>query len=93
MIRISSKNLFQGALNQRQFDEHQHRFKWLRSQRLPTTVVDASSRSKKEGTPLDPVGNPRLIALPLLKLSLTRHGPGDKRLAHGRKMHEIDDTR
>src|SRR5207247_9867476 len=75
VLRVSSEDFFQGALNQRQLDEHEHRFERLRSQCFPAAVVDASSRREKERASLDPMSNPRPVAFPFLKLSLTRHGP------------------
>src|SRR5437762_2939583 len=93
VFRVSSENFFQGALNQRQLDEHEHRFKRLRSQCFPAAVVKASSRREKERPSLDPMGNPRPVAFPLLKLSLTRHGPCNEWFADRGKMHNIDDAR
>src|SRR5437773_7831752 len=93
VLRVSSENFFQGALNQRQLDEHEHRFKRLRSQCFPAAVVKASSRREKERPSLDPMGNPRPVAFPLLKLSLTRHGPCNEWFADRGKMHNIDDAR
>src|SRR5438034_11312124 len=68
VLRVSSENFFQGALNQRQLDEHEHRFKRLRSQCFPAAVVNASSRREKERPSLDPMRNPGPVAFPLLKL-------------------------
>src|SRR5213596_2225520 len=93
VLRVSSENFFQGALNQRQLDEHEHRFKRLRSQCFPAAVVNASSRREKERPSLDPMSNPGPVAFPLLKLGLTRHGPCDEWFADCGKMHQIDDAR
>jgi len=93
VLRVSSENFFQGALNQRQLDEHEHRFKRLRSHCFPAAVVNASSRREKERPSLDPMRNPGPVAFPLLKLGLTGHGPCDEWFADRGKMHQIDDAR
>src|SRR5438094_6283396 len=93
VLRVSSENFFQSALNQRQLDEHEHRFKRLRRHCFPAAVVKASSRREKERPSLDPMSNPWPVAFPLLKLGLTRHGPCDERFADRGKMHQIDDAR
>src|SRR5438094_285407 len=93
VLRVSSENFFQSALNQRQLDEHEHRFKRLRRHCFPAAVVNASSRREKERPSLDPMSNPWPVAFPLLKLGLTRHGPCDERFADRGKMHQVDDAR
>src|SRR5438093_6328946 len=93
VLRVRAEDFLQGALNQRQLDEHEHRFTLLRSQCFPAAVVNASSGGEKEGPSLDPMRNPGPVAFPLLKLGLTRHGPCDEWFADRGKMHQIDDAR
>src|SRR5438093_8558834 len=42
---------------------------------------------------VDPMSNPSPVAFPLIKLSLTRHGPCNEWFADRGKMHHIDDAR
>src|SRR2546428_384186 len=41
---------------------------------------------------VDPMSNPWPVAFPLIKLSLTRHGPCNEWFADRGKMHNIDDA-
>src|SRR5438046_3113669 len=68
-------------------------FQTAPSQCFPSAVVNASSRREKERPSLDPMSNPGPVAFPLLKLSLTRHGPCNEWFADRGKMHNIDDAR
>src|SRR5437867_9581874 len=60
---------------------------------FPAAIVGSASRREKERPLLDPMSDPRPFVFALLKLGLTRHGPGEERFADRRKVSHIDNTR